>query len=133
MTRKSQQFKKIIRKLTWPDGTMLLVHKGDSKYSRWYVRGDSGKYLSGGMSSEEYGADRADTQRIAVAYFAGWLRNNNGAGLTRPKLKAMEALRERILSKLPDLAGHDLCCWCAPELPCHADVLLEIANEKLRA
>jgi hypothetical protein len=26
------------------------------------------------------------------------------------------------------LAGRDLCCWCAPELACHADVLLEVAN-----
>lgn len=27
-----------------------------------------------------------------------------------------------------ELAGHDLCCWCPPGQPCHADVLLEIAN-----
>jgi hypothetical protein len=27
-----------------------------------------------------------------------------------------------------ELAGRDLCCWCAPELACHADVLLEVAN-----
>lgn len=27
-----------------------------------------------------------------------------------------------------DLAGRDLCCWCALDQPCHADVLLEIAN-----
>ena len=26
-----------------------------------------------------------------------------------------------------ELAGKDLVCWCAPE-PCHADVLLEMAN-----
>lgn len=26
------------------------------------------------------------------------------------------------------LAGHDLCCWCRLDAPCHADVLLEIAN-----
>jgi hypothetical protein len=26
-----------------------------------------------------------------------------------------------------DLRGKDLACWCAP-LPCHADILLEIAN-----
>lgn len=26
------------------------------------------------------------------------------------------------------LAGCDLCCWCAPDEPCHADALLEIAN-----
>lgn len=27
------------------------------------------------------------------------------------------------------LAGHDLGCWCGPDRPCHADVLLEIANQ----
>lgn len=26
------------------------------------------------------------------------------------------------------LAGRDLVCWCKPGDPCHADVLLEIAN-----
>ena len=29
---------------------------------------------------------------------------------------------------LSELSGKDLACWCAP-LPCHADVLLELANE----
>lgn len=27
-----------------------------------------------------------------------------------------------------ELKGKDLVCWCAP-LPCHADVLLELANK----
>jgi hypothetical protein len=27
------------------------------------------------------------------------------------------------------LAGRDLCCWCPLDQPCHADVLLEIANQ----
>lgn len=26
------------------------------------------------------------------------------------------------------LRGHDLACWCALDQPCHADVLLELAN-----
>ncbi len=26
------------------------------------------------------------------------------------------------------LAGRDLACWCSPEKPCHADVLLRVAN-----
>lgn len=29
-----------------------------------------------------------------------------------------------------ELAGKHLVCWCAPK-PCHADVLLEIANEEV--
>jgi len=27
------------------------------------------------------------------------------------------------------LRGKNLACWCKPEVPCHADVLLAIANE----
>ena len=29
-----------------------------------------------------------------------------------------------------NLRGHDLACWCPPGLPCHADVLLAIANRE---
>ena len=35
-----------------------------------------------------------------------------------------EALRQRVRA---ELRGKDLVCWCAPK-PCHADVLLEMAN-----
>lgn len=30
------------------------------------------------------------------------------------------------------LRGKDLACWCVPGTPCHADVLLEIANAPKR-
>ena len=33
--------------------------------------------------------------------------------------------RERIVR---ELRGKTLMCWCAPDAPCHADFLLEIAN-----
>jgi hypothetical protein len=29
-----------------------------------------------------------------------------------------------------ELAGHDLVCWCPVGLPCHADILLEIAADR---
>ena len=32
-----------------------------------------------------------------------------------------------IILDLNELRGKDLVCWCAP-LPCHADILLELAN-----
>jgi Domain of unknown function (DUF4326) len=31
-----------------------------------------------------------------------------------------------------ELAGRDLACWCRPGAPCHADVLLELANPPAR-
>lgn len=27
-----------------------------------------------------------------------------------------------------ELAGRDLMCWCPPGVPCHGDVLIQIAN-----
>ncbi|CAM5249745.1 hypothetical protein SGLAM104S_01596 [Streptomyces glaucescens] len=36
---------------------------------------------------------------------------------------------ELIAAARRELAGRDLMCWCPPGQPCHADVLLEIANQ----
>lgn len=32
-----------------------------------------------------------------------------------------------------ELAGKNLACWCPPDQPCHADVLLELANTEVRS
>ena len=48
--------------------------------------------------------------------------------------KTFAAQRETLLKRLPELRGRDLACWCplvdeeGNPVPCHADVLLEIAN-----
>lgn len=34
-----------------------------------------------------------------------------------------------LINSLGELRGKDLVCWCAP-LPCHADILLELANKE---
>lgn len=39
-----------------------------------------------------------------------------------------EGSRQEILDSLPQLRGHPLVCWCPPDCPCHADVLLELVN-----
>ena len=35
-----------------------------------------------------------------------------------------------LMCSLPDLRDHDLVCWCPLDQPCHADVLLELANQE---
>lgn len=35
----------------------------------------------------------------------------------------------RVMAQV-ELRGHDLMCWCPPDAPCHADVLLEVANRE---
>lgn len=37
-------------------------------------------------------------------------------------------LVEYVGPELRSLRGHDLACWCPLDQPCHADVLLELAN-----
>jgi hypothetical protein len=50
-----------------------------------------------------------------------------------PREAVIAKFRERLLSDaglmadLHELRNRDLVCWCAP-LPCHGDVLLELAN-----
>lgn len=41
----------------------------------------------------------------------------------------LHARRQLIHANLHTLRGHDLACWCKAGTPCHADVLLEIANQ----
>lgn len=36
--------------------------------------------------------------------------------------------RARLFARLPELRGKNLACWCPLGAPCHADVLLELAN-----
>jgi hypothetical protein len=35
---------------------------------------------------------------------------------------------DALIDQLPSLRGKDLACWCDLDKPCHADVLLELAN-----
>lgn len=57
----------------------------------------------------------------ATREFQRWLageKATGGGGLRRVTL----------LSRLAELRGKDLACFCPLDAPCHADVLLEIAN-----
>lgn len=49
--------------------------------------------------------------------------------------EAVELFRERWVplhteAIRTELAGKNLACWCPHDLPCHADVLLELANHE---
>lgn len=80
--------------------------------------------------------DRECAAHIAVDMFREWLVQGNDAsalmcrrdGETADDRKRLAHRRGRILGQLHTLRGHDLACWCAPELACHVDVLLELAN-----
>jgi hypothetical protein len=74
-----------------------------------------------------------DARALAVKFFREWVLTKDGSfviqrhadqGRTHAYCEAHKRLHER----LPELAGRDLACWCPLDQPCHADVLLEIAN-----
>lgn len=50
----------------------------------------------------------------AVALYAAWL--------ALPEQAYIVAAAKR------ELRGKDLCCYCTPRSPCHADILLVVAN-----
>jgi hypothetical protein len=56
----------------------------------------------------------------AVANFRGWF-----ATMTFIDTEQTRAVLRELLAPL---RGHDLACWCPLDQPCHADVLLELAN-----
>jgi hypothetical protein len=55
-----------------------------------------------------------DSHAEAAAVFRAWV--------TAPEQADLLARGRR------ELAGRDLMCWCRPDLPCHADVWLELVN-----
>ncbi|WP_243063205.1 DUF4326 domain-containing protein [Humibacter sp. RRB41] len=86
-------------------------------------------------------------ERVQLRRTKGWRKPENTVVVARPskwgnpysverygrdaaigmfRLYAIQVLgSERIRD---ELAGHNLACWCRLDQPCHADVLLELAN-----
>ena len=62
------------------------------------------------------------TQAEAVMAFRTWLTVEGCHA-------DMQDRKEKVLSAIRDyLPGKNLACWCPLDQPCHADVLLELAN-----
>ena len=47
------------------------------------------------------------------------------AAVAEPSIEAQRIARARFLAHWRALVGKRLACWCAPDKPCHADVLAE--------
>jgi len=59
------------------------------------------------------GADGVPSAAVAVDLYRDWIRRPAQAGLR---------------AQVGELRGKHLACWCRPGEPCHADVLLALAN-----
>jgi hypothetical protein len=69
----------------------------------------------------------------AIRLYRAWLTDELTDGEivdSYPPLVARHliARRHTVLASLAELRGMTLACWCLPSSPCHADILLEIAN-----
>lgn len=87
--------------------------------------------------------------RIQLSRARGWRKPPGAIVVSRPSAwgnpfpvgvhgrdKAISLYREHLLADpglleaaRAELAGRDLACWCRLADPCHADVLLELAND----
>jgi len=80
-------------------------------------------------------------QRIQRKRSKGWRMPENCVYVGRPTRwgnpftgeNAVERFRDHVAHDHEaiqrELRGKDLACWCSLDKPCHADVLLEIAND----
>lgn len=79
--------------------------------TRWGNRYLVGKW---GLTRQRFGSPPIPpTAENCVAWFRSYAEN--------------KAFHER--DWLEPLRGKNLACWCKPGEPCHADVLLELANQ----
>lgn len=100
------------RKAGWrkPEGAIVV-----SRPSKWGNPYTVDHYRS--IPSYE-DMDIWDLRYMATSDFGGMVAGKWGRQHRYPPLAEIRA----------ELAGKDLCCWCPLDQPCHADVLLELAN-----
>ena len=75
----------------------------------------------------EVGIRPARAQAFVVECFDSWLRGDRQHWMGRDS----DAAADWMMANLPALQGKNLACWCKPGEPCHADILLELANAHL--
>lgn len=106
--------KRIQRKRTkgWrmPDGAVYV-----GRPTRWGNPWRIGVHLCAGHG-RDYVQIPVTTRSEAVKFFADTL------SIMPRNYPSNEEVRA-------ELRGRDLVCWCALDQPCHADVLLEMAND----
>lgn len=62
--------------------------------------------------------------------FAAICLNHLVVSADRKCLDAQIRFQKNLTKDLEELRGKDLACWCALDKPCHAEVLLKLANKR---
>ena len=69
---------------------------------------------------------------IAALAISAWERREEWREVQDNRESRQKRWREKVKRAIPNLRGKDLACFCPLDQPCHADVLLELANAPLR-
>jgi hypothetical protein len=101
---------------------------------------------------DEEGAAKTTPKRVQQHRIKGWRKNEGAISVARPHKwgnpfptkdkngvpirtneEAVRLYRQwlpgtPLCGQVSELAGHDLMCFCPLNQPCHADVLLDLAN-----
>jgi hypothetical protein len=99
-----------------PEGVVVVARP--TKWGNPY-RWQEYRSVAYDSDGEAFTVSAASRRRFAVTDFQAAVAYQIGGFL--PGYPSREEIRH-------ELAGKDLACWCGPDEPCHADVLLEIAN-----
>ncbi|ARR57110.1 hypothetical protein HY78_08465 [Rhizorhabdus wittichii DC-6] len=86
--------------------------------------------ISAAIESEYVTAEHA--QAFVVECFRDWMSDGR-QGRDWWQGEDSDRRKAAIKEGLPGLRGKNLACWCPLDRPCHADVLLELANREIPA
>lgn len=98
-----------------PEGSVIVDRT--SKWGNPYLVSDA----------EDAGIE--DPHQFSVDAFRSWLEGDEWARPVDGDYERSKALRTKMLSEMHELRGKHLVCFCPLDKPCHADVLIEMANE----
>lgn len=82
-------------------------------FNEWAVNGLFGMTFTAESENE--------ARAVAVGFFVDWCRMNASQ-------RGWDSHEQWRTALQAELHGHDLACWCPLDQPCHADVLLKLAN-----
>lgn len=71
------------------------------------------------------------TREYAVKLFANMLAGYICVSCDSPTPEEQQAYRDMVRRDHEELRGKNLACWCPLGSPCHADMLLGLAHDKL--
>lgn len=112
-----------------PDGA-LYVGRGSKFGNPWSVRQEDGVWVVAWTGHrqlpEEHGHPHNGAYRVTCAYQA--TAHEEAVRFYRDWLQ--RARPDLVKAARTELAGRDLLCWCAADLACHGDALLDLVNTK---